>query len=111
MSTLTDGLRIYRKLDIFGLSEAAIEYFTKHDGRPDLVDSEKVRDYVWTDEIVANTIEYVIGDAGGEILADGFQTMYDAEQARANAKVKISLVVEAPEEDEPTPITGRKSRG
>lgn len=85
------ALKILHRLNVGGLSPAAIEFFEKYEEGPEYVDSARARDYIWTDEIVANTIDFVIADPDGEILAEGFGSIIEAEAARSGAKVTFKL--------------------
>jgi hypothetical protein len=87
----TPDLRILRRLDVGALSPEAVEYFDKFENGPEYVDSARARDFIWTDEIVANTVDFVIADPDGEVLAAGFGSIIEAETARAGAKVTFKL--------------------
>ena len=84
-------LRIMRRLDRSKLSNEAIAYFEKFEQGADYVDSNQARDYVWSDEIIASTIDFCIASNDGEILADGFGSIAEADAARAGAKLTFKL--------------------
>jgi hypothetical protein len=105
----TPELKILRRLDVDALSPEAVEYFDKFENGPDYVDSARARDYQWTDEIVANTLDFVIADPDGEILAEGFGSIIEAEAALSGAKVTYSIEIPAIADATP-PLTGLVGR-
>jgi hypothetical protein len=86
------GIRIMRRLDVSKLSEEAIAYLTVYEGGPELVD-DLPRDYIWSDEIIAATEEFVLVSPDGEILDKAFETIAEAEKARDGAKLIVQFTL------------------
>lgn len=67
--------------------------------------SENPRDWMYSDEVIDKTLDFVVLDPDGEVRAGPFKTYAEAEAIAANAKVSYSLtldpVVAAEDEDEP----------
>lgn len=93
------GLRIYRKLDTKLTTDAFKSYINEKEGGSfDFVEADRIRDYIWTDEIVGATVGYSVVGSGGDTLAD-FKTLAEAEAAKASAKVVFNVEL-ADDEDE-----------
>lgn len=67
--------------------------------------SENPRDWMYSDEVIAHTTDFVVLDPDGEVRAGPFKTYAEAEAIASNAKVSYSLTLDpavaAEEEDEP----------
>ena len=88
---MSTGLTIYRQLDPKQTTPAFKAFIVNFEaGNPDFVDAERVRDYIWTDEIVAATTGYALVDQQGQKLAD-FKTLLEAETAKASARIVFDV--------------------
>lgn len=95
-------LRIYRNLDPKKLTAEFAEHLRDYEGNdnPTFVDGDRVRDYVWSDEIVHATKSYSLVDATGREIAK-FDTLDKAEAAAKSAKFTFDVAVSLdPDEDE-----------
>lgn len=94
------GLTIYRKLNPKITTDAFKAFITNDEaGNPDFVDGERVRDYVWTDEIVEATVGFAVVGQNGDILAE-FPSLEAAEKAKASAKVVFDVKIDDDEDDD-----------
>lgn len=95
-------LIVYRRLE--GLADEDLEYFRGNDVERVIeaddgfyVDGDQARDFEYTQLVIEKTTAYAVASDEGEILAR-FETLTEAEAARANAKVTFSI--ELPGADE-----------
>jgi len=93
-------LRIFRKLDVDGLSEEFIEKVGAEEGDFEYVDVDRARDGVYTDEIMEYTIGAALVDSEGSILHewDGADAVARAERAKGSARVTIDMDVDVDED-------------
>lgn len=91
--SLSDQLRVFRKLDVEALSEDFVEKIGIEEGNYEYVDADRARDFEWTEEIMATTIGAAVVDADGEIIAEfsGPDAVNKALGVRASAKMTFSL--------------------
>lgn len=103
--SLSDQLRVFRKLDVEALSEDFVEKIGIEEGNYEYVDADRARDYEWTDEIMATTIGAAVVDADGEIIAEfsGPDAVSKAMDVRASAKMTFSLDLGDVEDEAPAP--------
>jgi hypothetical protein len=95
-------ITVMRRLDRSLLSEEAIEFLSSvaGGGSADLVDNDRPRDYVWTDEIIAATETFVLASPDGEVLSRDFGTIGEAEKARDGARLTVQFELD----DDPPPV-------
>jgi hypothetical protein len=98
------GLSIYAELDPDLLTDAAKAWFVRNEPNHDydVVDIQRTRTDVWTEEILGAATGYQIRDEQGAILAK-FDTVVDAEEALKNASVEFKVNVSVPSRENRPP--------
>lgn len=90
-SIFTPQLRVFRRLDVGKLSPDFIETIGAAEGNYELVDVDRARDQMWTEEIMKTTIGAALVNADGDILKEfpGKDGFLAAERAKSSARVVI----------------------
>lgn len=90
------ALRIFRKLDTESLTQDFIDKVLPEEGSIEYVDSERARDYPYTEEIMETTVGVALVNEDGEILAEweGKDAFAKANAARKTAKITFSVDVD-----------------
>ena len=90
---------------VVGLSPEVESYLEDHgqlveyDDGTQWVDNDQPRSQPYTDEIMLHTGHFAVADPNKEIVGGPYASLARAEQARAGAKIQLSVEVELPDED------------
>jgi hypothetical protein len=99
-SVFLPQLRVFRRLDQRLLSPEAVEYFDQEEGSSQFVDSDRARNFEWTQEVMSATDGAALVDGDGNILYEfsGDDAVAKAEKARSSARMTFDLGIDNADE-------------